>query len=250
MPANILPSGIDDLFQLAERMHKGIAKYGPWFFQDPTCATDFAGFLKLAREAERTFQLARAEKATAGRTFAAADAALTTWLAKARLVVMLAYGSKWSETWIAAGFTHRGTNVPKRIRPRIELSRRLAAFFAAHGEYEVPFAAVTAAEARRLQKAIEAAEEAVRLTKEDAERKKRHRDAAEKKLRHEMHFTVVYVGCSISKSDPRWLAFGLNRPQSNAPAIEPRKWPPATAELLEIDFAGPGELAADDLRVA
>lgn len=163
---------------------------------------------------------------------------------------MLANGSKWSESWIAAGFTHCGTNVPKRIGSRIELSRVLAEFFAEHPEYEIPFASVTAAEAGRLQKAIVAAEEAVRVTKADVAKKKRVRDAAEKKLRHEMHFGVVYLGCKLTKHDPRWLAFGLKRPRPDAPLPPRRSCDAPAAAPIKIDFSPTPETAAEDIRAA
>ncbi len=142
---------------------------------------------------EATFARARALKEEAGKDFAAADANLTSWLAKARLVVMLAYGNKWSESWIATGFTHRGTNVPKRIKLRMELSRRLADFLAEHRQYEVPFADVTAAKARALQQEIATAERNVRIARADTDGRKRARDAAEKSLRAKMRSVIILL---------------------------------------------------------
>jgi hypothetical protein len=96
-----------------------------------------------------------------------------------------------------------------RIGARMDLSRRLAE----HRKYEVPFAGVTATEARRLQREIAAAERAVRLAGQKARQKKRARDAAERKLRREMHNVVMLLPCVIGKSDPRWLAFSLQQPR-------------------------------------
>lgn len=67
---------------------------------------------------------------------------------------------------------------------------------------------------------------------------KRLRDAAEKKLRRKMHFVISLLSIPLGKSDPRWLAFGLNQPQAGAPqAIVPRFPARAATEPIEIDFA-------------
>lgn len=215
----------------------GLRRHGRWLLKESFPADEFSGRLLATREAETKLALARAARGEAGRKFAACDLELTSWLAKARLVVMLAYGNKWSESWIAAGFTHRGTNVPKRIAPRIELCQRLADFFAGHEEYEVPFARVTAAEARRQKKEITAAEKAVRLARQKMSERKRVRDVAEKKLRHEMHFVVVYLGCAIGKRDPRWRAFGLKQPRTDAEPIDVYCKATPSSPAIEVDFA-------------
>ncbi|MEO6970011.1 MAG: hypothetical protein ABI217_03850 [Chthoniobacterales bacterium] len=251
MAANTLPSGIGDLFQLAGRMEGGLAVHGPWLLKGTVMPEEFGEIISATRKAESNYATARAGKAAAGKRFAEADAALTSWLAKARLVVMLAYGSKWSESWIAAGFTHRGTNVPKRIAARMELSRRLAEFFAEHREYEVAFAGVTVAEARPLQKEIAGAERAMRLAGQDAQAKKRTRDAAERKLRCEMHFVVSLLPCAIEKSDPRWRAFGLKQPRSDDPAEKDiRNLPAPAAAAVKIDFLVGHEPASDSAAAA
>lgn len=210
--------------------------HGLWLLKG-TVTPEFLEALAAARKSEAIYATARATKAVVGKRFAAADVTLMAWLAKARLVVMLAYGSKWSESWIAAGFTHRGANVPKRIRARMESSRRLTEFLAEHGEYEVGFAGVTAAEARRLQQEITEAESAVRLAGQEAQAKKRRRDAAEKKLRKEMHDVVMLLPCTLGKNDPRWLAFGLKQSRPDNPAKDRRQLPAPATETVEVNFA-------------
>ena len=233
MAANTLPSGIGDLFVLAGRMEEGLETYGPWLLKGAITAEDFSELLTTTREAEAAFAGARAKKATAAKRFAAADLALTSWLAKARLVLMLALGSKWSESWLATGFTHRGTNVPKRIGPRIELARRLTGFFAEHPEYEVRFASVTEAEARALHQKVTAEQAEVRLTSAKAAAKKGLRDRAEKRLRRKMHNLVGTLSVVLAKNDPRWLAFGLNRPRPDSPPEQhrPKRFDPAIATV-------------------
>ncbi|MDQ6623825.1 MAG: hypothetical protein M3Y86_10150, partial [Verrucomicrobiota bacterium] len=106
---------------MGERTKEGVAVHGPWLLGNKITPDRIGALIDTARTAETEFGRARVAKAAAAARAAAVDAELTSWLGKARLVVMLAYGSKWSHSWIAAGFTHRGTNVPKRIKPRLEL---------------------------------------------------------------------------------------------------------------------------------
>src|SRR4051794_13622493 len=101
MAANTLPSGIDDLFVLADHTKAGLKLHGPWLLKGGVTLEGFSEIEGEARDAEMMFARSRAARAVAGERFGAADAALTSWLAKARLVVMLAYGGQWSESWLA-----------------------------------------------------------------------------------------------------------------------------------------------------
>lgn len=223
--------------------------HGPWLFKGQITAEELRELLDSACTAEERFGRARAVKADATKRFAAADEELTSWLAKARLVVMLACGSKWSESWIAAGFTHRSTNVPKRIGQRIELTRRLAVFFASRPQFEVPFATVTAADAAAARKKIESAETAARVAGTVATSRKRHRDAAEKRLRRQMRFTVKMLALVIGESDPRWQEFGLNEPRPDK-SERPYLSRPALAPPVEIDFLAPAQLVSAETTAA
>ena len=237
MPANNLPSGIDALFSLADRVVVGLEIHGPWLGIDR--AAELSDVLREARGVEDAFAVARARKAEAGRRFAVADGALTGWLAKARLVVMLVLGSAWSERWLEAGFSHRQTNVPKRLAARMELGRRLTAFFAAHPEYAMPIAGVGVAEAQAICGEIAEAEREVRAAKVEAAQCKRARDAAEKRLRWTMRSVRLFISAALEKGDPRWLSFGLNLPK---PGATVRAWgvlPGEGAEVIAMPEAVP-----------
>jgi hypothetical protein len=143
-----------------------------------------------------------------------ADEALTAWLAKARLVVMLARGAKWSERWIETGFTYRGANIPKRIESRIALARRLVSFLALHPDFGVPFANVTAARGRAIYERMTQTRDALDVATTDCMMNKRQRVAAERFLRRTMRQVIRMLGSVIDGADPRWLEFGLSQPQS------------------------------------
>ena len=235
MPANTLPSGIHDLFSLADRIHAGLRIHGPWLRID--LARILAEMLRAARATECDWAAAHARKAAARRRFAAADAALAAWLAKARLTVMLALGSAWSEQWLEAGFAHRQTNVPKRLAHRMALAHRLTVFFARHREYDVPFAKVNAAVALAVYTEIVSAELETRAARADANRCKQARDVAEKSLRRQMHCVVTMLSLALQPGDLRWLDFGLNQPNPDAPADERRRTRVLGAEVIRMPHA-------------
>src|SRR5882724_9646494 len=120
MAHNTLPSRIGDLLSLAEGMAQGLETHGPWLGITQIPVGEFRRVLDEVRNTAAAWSAARSAKADAQSRMSAADEALTAWLAKARLVMMLARGAKWSERWIEAGFTHRRMNVPKRVGSRVE----------------------------------------------------------------------------------------------------------------------------------
>jgi len=237
MAANKLPPGISDLFQLAAQMAKGLTTYGPWLLKGAPAADSFDAFLTMARDAEGALSRAGARKDEAAKRFAAADTNLTSWLEKARLAVMLAYGDKWTESWVPTGFTHR--NVPKGYEQRMELALQLSKFFAEHREYEVAFSGVTAEKARLLYMEVDTQEQLLRSAKADWMAKMNARNLAKKRLRVMIRKVKELLSIPLGKSDPRWLAFGLNPPKRNVqPARRIDQVPssePVEGEFTQID---------------
>lgn len=222
MPHNTLPPGFHDLTKLAQAMCHGLETHAPWLNMGSANAENFRPRLETFLAAETEFALARSAKAAAGARAAASDAALLEWLGKARLVVMLALGSRWSPAWIGAGFTKRGTNVPKRVAGRLGLARSLVAFFRRHAQFAVVFAGVDAPHGAALIAEAESVRRAFRETTADAGRKKALRDAAETALRREMRLVKACASFSFGKSDARWAAFGMRPPEPCARRRERR----------------------------
>jgi hypothetical protein len=212
MSQNTLPSGINDLLLLAERIAQGLETYGPWLGITQIPAGEFGRIFDELGKAETAWSAAMSAKRYSQTRMAAADEALDAWLEKARLVMLLARGAKWSQRWIETGFTHRGRNVPKDIERKIALARRVVIFLALHPTFGVPFADVTAACGRSIYEQMIQARAARDVAVTDCMSKKRQRDAAESVLRRTMRQVILILGASIMPADPRWLAFGLNQP--------------------------------------
>ena len=243
MNANTLPSGIGELLTLAGRMALGLEMHGVWLRMSQIPAADFRRWLAELDAAERSHCAARAALAAAGGALVAADDALTAWLARARLVVMLARGAAWSQEWLETGFTHGGTNVPKRMAARAEVAAGVAEFLAAHPEFEVAFAGVTAAEGRAVLGRMRAAEAASREARSEAGERKRARDLAERHLRGKMGGVRSLLGASLRGDDARWAAFGLNRPKPEGKKAAASKPAPETVIELPAIHAAPPRVA-------
>jgi hypothetical protein len=212
MSQNPLPSETNDLLLLAERIAHGLETYGPWLGMTQIPADEFRRIFDQAARAETAWSGAMSAKQYSQNRVATADEALAAWLEKARLVMMLARGAKWSERRIETGFTHRGMNVPKGIEPRIALARRIVIFLALHPAFGVPFAGVTAACGRSIYERMIQARGARDVAMADCVIKKRERDAAERILRRTMRQVILILGASIAPADSRWFEFGLNQP--------------------------------------
>jgi len=140
---------------------------------------------------------------------ALADKVLRTWLAKARLVVMLARGARWSESWTHIGFTDRRTRVPRRLDDRILLARALVSYFARHPEYGVAFAEITAARGRAIYERVVQSGEMLQLAKNDCIVARQQRETADADLRGAMREMICELKTQLHPSDPCWTDFGL-----------------------------------------
>lgn len=235
MSQNTLPSGLLDLLQLARPMSAGLEAHARWLPFAPDAAEQFAAKLARLETAEADFAAARTRKAGAGACLAAADAAQTAWLGKARLVVMLLKGAAWSESWVETGFTHRATAVPKRMAARTELCRRVAEHFAAHPEREYAPAGVTGPAGREISAEMDAAASAARESQADVALKKRARDTAERELRREMARVRIQLSVMLRMDDARWASFGLHQPTSARSALKPSRHKTAPgAEIIPL----------------
>ena len=202
-------NGTNALLQFAERMTRGAESH----ISDLMLAGRWAAVLhaKMDRlqETAAAFGSAHNTRTLAIKRLALADKVLRTWLAKARLVVMLARGSRWSESWTHTGFTNRRTRVPRRLDDRIVLARALVSFFARHPEYGVAFAEITAARGRAIYERVVQSGEMLEFAKNECSAARRHREAAETDLRNTMREISSELKTQLDESDPSWTDFGF-----------------------------------------
>jgi hypothetical protein len=247
MPDNTLPSGTNALISLAERIADGYAKHAIWLRLTVDHTQQLHPEVAAFRKLEASFQESRWAKAAAGREAVAADKALTEWLAKARMIVLIVLGAKWTQAWLAAGFTHRRTNVPKRIAARLHLARQLITFFEKNPQWEYPAGEITAAGARAIYDRINAARDKMRDATIDCLTKGQARDKAERELRWRLRTVVVMLSGVLPAHDTRWLEFGLHQPRERSSSRQLGEYHARKSAALEpIPLAAEEELRRQD----
>lgn len=203
------PNGTNALLQFATRISHGVESH----LHDLTVAGQWASDLRAKmdrlHDTAAAFSSAHNTRVLSIKRLALADKVLRTWLAKARLVVMLARGSRWSESWTHTGFTDRRTRVPRRLEDRITLARALVSFFARHPEYGVSFAEITAARGRSIYERVVQSGQMLEFAKNDCVAARQQREAAEADLRETLRVVVSELKTRLDQSDPTWTDFGF-----------------------------------------
>src|SRR5437016_5615578 len=92
MRRHTLPCQVSDLLSFAERIANELDTHGRWLEMIGIRADELRRIVDQVKKAEAAWSAAKSAKASAQTRTTAADEALTAWLAKARLVVMLALG--------------------------------------------------------------------------------------------------------------------------------------------------------------
>ena len=122
---------IDDLLHLARHIMAGLERHHLAVDQPQDSAVRLGYQIHRLHETSTALRNLRNNATLSTKRLSLADKTLKSWLAKARLVVMLARGARWSESWSATGFTQGRTQVPTRLEARITLGRALVSFFCA-----------------------------------------------------------------------------------------------------------------------
>lgn len=236
---NTLPSGIHDLMQLGEHMAGGLKSHGHFLKMAQTPEGEFRALLARLRAAETRLSEARVALGAAGKASTAEDRALTRFLARAKLAFCIVFGRKWSERWLAAGFIHRRTSVPKPMRPRMALARSVACYLVRNPGDAYPRCGVTAREAGAAHRRLWQAQCKLRDARALFAAKKQARDETERALREKMRQVVVILGVTIRPENPRWLDFGLVQPKPRAAASTRHELASPIAPLPEIESITP-----------
>ena len=245
MPRNTIPRKIQQLIPLAERMARGLGRHGRWIGLPDLPPETLRFAVQQIQDKEVALAKSRNTKRLAQKRVALADKVLQAWLTKARMVVMLAYGARWSEAWKQTGFINRQTNIPKRLQFRIALGQKLVAFFSRHPELGVAFAEITAAKGRPIYDRVVQSYEIFEMMSADCSSVKKEKEAAEAELRRLMSRVLSVLEAGMEGWDARWFDFGfkpwITRAQGDQAARQSEK-------TAAISF--PSEAQTESHRVA
>jgi hypothetical protein len=238
MASNEIPTTpLATLFALAEDAADGATAHGAAISLQQNTAAAITTDLAAATTAESQFQAARSTKQAASNAAQIADSNAKAYLAAYKKVLSISLGDEWSAEWAAAGWPGPRLQMPSTIDGRLGLLPLAKAYLTANPGKENLGLGVSAAAADAQATALSNARAAANNANATAGQKKSLRDAAAEKLRQRLIGLVRELAQLIPGDDPRWYAFGLNRPDDpSTPAIP--------AELV-LTNGGPGLVLAD-----
>ncbi|MBK8091362.1 MAG: fibronectin type III domain-containing protein [Verrucomicrobiaceae bacterium] len=212
MASNRLPDQRDRLFALAEDMIDGLTAHEATIGIKQNTGTVLRPALTAARSAETTFGECQVLKKAANAALTSADASGKIFLNNARKRLSKFFGESASTEWAAAGWPPGTTAAPATQDQRFDLIASLRAYFTTHPEHASADMEVTAALADAAHIAISNARAALGQKITENGQAKATRDSTERNLRIRMSGLITELATLLSDEDPRWHAFGLNRP--------------------------------------
>ena len=236
MASNEIPYAFARLLALAENAADGAQTTGASVPLVKNTEALIRADLAALAAAEAEFQTRRAAMSTASTAAQAADREARAFLAAYKKQLSFTLGNTWSPAWSPAGWPGPGLVLPATIAARLAALPMAKNFLTINPDLEnpAPRVNVTAARAAAVHTALSDARSAVNDAEALARERKTRRDAALQALRERLIGLVGELGQELADDDPRWHAFGLNRPGDPSP--------PAVPAALTLSPGGPGIL--------
>ena len=134
------------------------------------------------------------------------------FIVRAKKVLTVHLGERWTEQWAEAGFADRSIQIPQSIGGREKVLKLLASYFKAHPSQESTDLKVSAKRAATLHAALVAARTAVENHPSRQKAARIGRDEAITALRKRLRSTIAELDMLLKGDSPVWAAFGLIPP--------------------------------------
>jgi hypothetical protein len=239
MASNRIPQGYDALISLAEDAADGAHNNGAAIaLAQNTEAKIRADLVALAGDpaaappvpgTQGTYNAAKSAKTAASATQRTAESNARAFTAGATDVLRKFLGRQWNSAWAAAGFRSGSLAIPDDPLP---LLGELRAYFTANPTQEVAVLGVSAAACATQADALSNARSAVNTATVALGLAKQARDAAQRAVYERMSGLLGELGQLLDDDDPRWYAFGFDRPADGQQ--------PGPAGPLVLTAGGPG----------
>ena len=210
--ANHIPENRGQIGGLGVKMLAGLNSEGTALDITQVTTTGFEAALGAFNGAQGVYNQARSNQQSAYNLYHAKMTDLDDFLVVVRGILIGDFGNRWTTMWAQAGFVQPSTAIPQRLQDKIALALKLAQFFTANPSYQVASKNVTAAQATTLRQAVIDAQDALQEKEVALTTASGTLKAAQAALVKQMRMLIDILAGLLSKNDPRWEAFGLNRP--------------------------------------
>jgi hypothetical protein len=212
MASNKIPRTNDELLGQGEDSHDGLVKNQDTVGVKQNRADVLMAFILAARAAEVEYQTKRNVRKVASTGQHEADVVGRSFIMRGRNVLEPHLGYSWSPAWAPVGFVSPTLSIPSTIDGRMAMLGSMKLYLAANPAYENAPLNVTSAEAEAVYQALSDNRSATNEATEAAETARIKRDAAFRDLGRCLSGLLAELTQLLSPDDPRWYAFGFNRP--------------------------------------
>jgi hypothetical protein len=218
---NSIPANRGRLSGLGDKLKAGLAALAATLGITQFTAASFGAILTAFKAAYSSYNSARSAEQAAYDVFHAKDEDIKAWLKVVRGIFIGHFGDRWNTMWAQAGFVQPSTRIPRRVQDRISLVQKVGTFLTDNPSYEVADRDMTAAKATELYTAIEAAQDSLQTKQAALKTASDALDATQAALVKAMQGLIKILSATLSPSDPRWQAFGLNIPATQSTPAAP-----------------------------
>ena len=213
MSSYFVAKSLTDLSAQSTEFIEGMTAHEKTIGVTQNTAAAIAADLAAAKVANDAFEAIKAGRsATLQPAFRKADAEGEQFIVRAKKVLTVHLGERWTEQWAEAGFADQSIRIPQSIRGRENVLKLLASYFKAHASQESTDLKVSAKRAATLHIALVAARTAVETHPARQKNARIARDEANTALRKRLRSAIAELDMRLTGDSPVWASFGLVPP--------------------------------------
>jgi len=213
MSSYFIAKSLTDLSAQSTEFIEGMIAHEKTIGVTQNTAAAIAADLAAAKAADDAFEaLKEGRSSTLQPAFRKADAEGLQFIVRAKKVLTVHLGERWTEQWAEAGFADQSIRIPQSITGRENVLKLLASYFKARSSQESTDLKVSAERAATLHAALVAARTAVENHPTRQKNARIARDEAKSALRKRLRAAIAELDMRLTGDSPVWAAFGLVPP--------------------------------------
>jgi hypothetical protein len=221
MAQNITPRTAKAISTGSQKMADGIGTVGASVPVTVITKPQMLALRTTFNGAENQFNAGRKTLRDAYTAAHTAEDGLYDWLGAAKGVFVSNFGIRWSADWVAIGFVNNSNAIPPTVDDRLALAEDMVDFLELNPSYEVSSLNVTATYGQGVIDAVTAGQGDVATAEQGRDDLETARQAARTAIIGGMRGLIKNLEAKLTRNDPRWLAFGLQKPGARVTPAKP-----------------------------